>query len=399
MNVELRYRAERGAQGQTIQRPVAKVILTGPNGRNVVEYLYIDSGADFTIIPYRLGLYLGLQVDGEEVQTVQGISGGIGVIYATAQVTIGELTIPARIAWAQLETVPLLLGRADVFDAFEITFKQREGRILFNEVGKGKQNMRFGCCAGPEMGDVLAQAGYDYIELSVSRHLQPEVGDEDWAPLCQAIEAQPLPAEAFNTFLPTDLKITGPTVDEERIGRYLKVAFERAAKLGGQVIVFGSGGARTIPQGFPRERAWQQLLDFVRKAGEEAAQAGMIVCIEPLNRSESNVLNDLGEAVRLAQEADHPQVRALADLYHMVREEESMENLAAAGDWIFHVHVADTDRQPPGLGSYPYPAFFSTLQQLGYEGRCSIECRWEDLAAECGPALEFLRRMWDRATP
>ena len=52
--------------------------------------------------------------------------------------TIGELTIPTRIAWAQLETVPLLLGRADVFDAFEITFKQREGRILFNEVEKEK---------------------------------------------------------------------------------------------------------------------------------------------------------------------------------------------------------------------------------------------------------------------
>lgn len=138
MCVEFRYRTERGAQGLTIQRPVAKAILTGPNGRSVVEYLYIDSGADFTVIPYRLGLYLGLQVDREEVQTVQGISGGIGVIYTTARVTIGELTIPTRIAWAQLETVPLLLGRADVFDAFEITFKQREGRILFNEVEKEK---------------------------------------------------------------------------------------------------------------------------------------------------------------------------------------------------------------------------------------------------------------------
>lgn len=258
--------------------------------------------------------------------------------------------------------------------------------------------MRFGCCAGPEMGNVLAQAGYDYIELSVSRHLQPEVGDEEWAPLRQAIEAQPLPSEAFNTFLPSDLKVTGPTVAEERIGRYLNVAFERAAKLGGQVIVFGSGGARTIPQGFPRERAWQQLLDFVRKAGKEAARVGITVCIEPLNRSESNVLNDLSEAVRLAQEADHSQVKALADLYHMVREGEPMGHLAEAGGWISHVHVADTDRRPPGRGTYPYPGFFSALQQIGYNGRCSVECRWEDLSTECGPALEFLRRMWDRAT-
>ncbi len=53
MGVEFRYRTERGAQGQTIQRPVAKVTLTGPNGRSVVEYMYIDSGAYVTVIAYR----------------------------------------------------------------------------------------------------------------------------------------------------------------------------------------------------------------------------------------------------------------------------------------------------------------------------------------------------------
>jgi len=31
-----------------------------------------------------------------------------------------------------------VVGKSDVFDAFEITFKQREGRILFNEVEKEK---------------------------------------------------------------------------------------------------------------------------------------------------------------------------------------------------------------------------------------------------------------------
>jgi len=259
--------------------------------------------------------------------------------------------------------------------------------------------MRFGCCAGPEMGEVLAQAGYDYIELSVSRHLQPEMDSQEWDALHRDIEGQPLPVEVFNTFLPADLKVTGPSVDAERIGRYLKVALERAAGLGGEVIVFGSGGARGIPEGFPRKRAWQQLLDFVRRAGEEAARVGMLIAIEPLNRAECNVLTDLEEAVQLAREADHPQMRVLADLYHMVREAEPMARLLTAGEWIAHVHVADTDRRAPGSGSYPYPAFFAALRQIGYDGRCSIECRWEDLAAECAAALQFLRQGWDEAAP
>lgn len=259
--------------------------------------------------------------------------------------------------------------------------------------------MRFGCCADPEVGGVLAQVGYDYIELSVSRHLQPEVDFAGWSDLRKAIEAQPLPIQAFNTFLPADLKVTGPAVDPERVGRYLSAAFKRAAGLGGQLIVFGSGGARTIPQGFPRQTAWQQLVDFVRRAGDEAIQVGMIVCIEPLNRSESNVLNDVHEAAQLAQAADHPGVSVLADLYHIVRETEPWEHLVEASSLISHVHVADTGRRAPGQGTYAYPAFFSTLQQINYDKRCSVECQWDDLPSECGPALEYLQKMWKQPIP
>jgi sugar phosphate isomerase/epimerase len=259
--------------------------------------------------------------------------------------------------------------------------------------------MRFGCCADPDVGERLAQVGYDYIELSVSRHLQPEVDGREWADLRRSIEAQPLPTEAFNTFLPSDLKITGPKVDEARVSDYLRVAFERAADIGGQLIVFGSGGARTYPEGYPPRRAWQQLLDFVQRAAEQATKADMVLCIEPLNRSESNVINGLREATQLAQQLAHPRVGAVADLYHIVREEEPMQHLIDAGHLVSHVHVADSGRRSPGLGTYPYPAFFSALHQIGYDSRCSVECRWEDIASECGPSLDFLRSMWNRTTP
>jgi len=55
----------------------------------------------------------------------------VGVIYCVVELTIAGLTFPARIAWAQLEEVPLLLGRTDVFDRFEITFRQPERVVIF----------------------------------------------------------------------------------------------------------------------------------------------------------------------------------------------------------------------------------------------------------------------------
>ncbi|MCS7222568.1 MAG: sugar phosphate isomerase/epimerase family protein [Anaerolineae bacterium] len=254
--------------------------------------------------------------------------------------------------------------------------------------------MRFGCCTTIENGPLAAQAGYDFIELNVCRDLQPETPDEEWAPIRASLEVLPLPVVAFNVLLPGDLKVTGPHVDPGRIRRYLYTAFERAGALGGEVIVFGSGGARTVPEGFPRETAWQQLVQFVRWAGDAAQAVGMQVAIEPLNRGESNVINSVLEAVELAKAADHPAVRVLADLYHLVLEGEPIQDLIAADEWLVHVHVADAERRFPGSGSFPYPAFFGALKAIGYDQRISVECHWDDFATEGPRALAFLRQTW-----
>lgn len=123
-----------GLGGKTIYRPVAEAVLRGPAGKELRQYLYIDSGADHTLIPYRVGRLLGLSTAGADVRQIYGISGAVGVIYCTAELTIAGLTFPACVAWAQLEEVPLLLGRTDVFDRFEITFRQPERVVLFKPV-------------------------------------------------------------------------------------------------------------------------------------------------------------------------------------------------------------------------------------------------------------------------
>jgi len=111
---------------------VAEAVLIGPGGKDVREYLYVDSGADHTLIPFHLGRYLGLS--GGEVHEVRGISGIVGVVYATMKIDLAGFIFPTRVAWAQIEAVPLLLGRADVFDRFEITFIQSRLTVVFRAV-------------------------------------------------------------------------------------------------------------------------------------------------------------------------------------------------------------------------------------------------------------------------
>ncbi len=94
--------------------------------------MYVDSGADITLIPRQVGEALGLSFSKEKVRNVRGIGkGAISVIISNVEVMIGNRTLRTRIAWSITEDVPLILGRLDIFDAFTVTFNQRNGIITF----------------------------------------------------------------------------------------------------------------------------------------------------------------------------------------------------------------------------------------------------------------------------
>jgi len=254
--------------------------------------------------------------------------------------------------------------------------------------------MRFGMCCGIDRIPLVADRGYDYVELSMSGVLCPETEDDDFEPTRRQILAAALPCEVLNAFFPAELKITGPGVDVPRVKAYSATGMRRAREVGGKVAVVGSGAARNIPDGFPRDRAWSQLLEAFEIINEEAVRNEMVVAIEPLYRKACNVINSVPEAVRLAEELDLSNVKVLADLFHMDDENEPMSNVREAGDWMVHLHTPDTGSEKPGGGHYNTPGFFAALKAIGYDARISFERAWGDFAAEAGPALEFLKNQW-----
>jgi sugar phosphate isomerase/epimerase len=257
--------------------------------------------------------------------------------------------------------------------------------------------MRFGCCAGPDNAEAAARAGFDFIELPAASVLQGDADGAEFAPMLAKLENLPLPVEAFNIFLPGDLKVVGPDRDAERTRRYLRHVMDRASAAGGKVVVFGSARSRNVPEGFDRDEAENQIAEFLLAAAPIAERYDVTIAIEPLNRGESNILNSVPEAIDLANRVSHPNVRALADLYHIAVENESLDHLLNAKGKLAHVHVADPDRRPPGSGPNAAREMFRHLKEIGYGGRISVECSWKDFPAEAPAAVEFLRRTWDSA--
>ena len=244
---------------------------------------------------------------------------------------------------------------------------------------------------------MVAAAGYDYWEPPVAA-VAPGQDEQVFAAARRRFQELPLRPEAWNCLLPGDLKITGPDVDAAGVDRYLKAAFDRIAELGGRVVVFGSGRARAVPDGFDRTQAEKQIASFLRRAGDAAAARDLIMAIEPLNRRECNIINSVAEGLAMAQRVDHERVRLLADSYHMFQDDEPLSNLAEAGGALVHIHIADRPRNAPAEGAEELGPFFSALRAVGYDGRISIECRWgDDFERELRRAREFLLRLWAEA--
>lgn len=130
--IVFKYKEESLTTG-TILRPVADVYLKTKSNFWIEFHPYIDSGADITMIPLSLGKLLGVDVDKTTVEQIGGIRGSVPVVYVKGDMKIGAEIFPAHIAWALTENVPPLLGRTDVFDIFEVTFKQHARQILFNK--------------------------------------------------------------------------------------------------------------------------------------------------------------------------------------------------------------------------------------------------------------------------
>jgi sugar phosphate isomerase/epimerase len=233
-------------------------------------------------------------------------------------------------------------------------------------------------------------AGFDYAELGVRNFTA--LSAEEFSAFLRRHQAIGLPTPVGYLFLPTDLKVVGPAVDEVRETDYVRRAFPRARQLGIDTIVFGSGPARRVPDGFPKDRAFQQLVAFVKRIAPEAQKHGIVLAVEAQRKEETNIINSTAEAITWVEAVGHPNFQVMVDFYHLALEKEDPEVLVRAKR-IAHVHFANPTGRvfPRRADEYDYAGFFANLRKIGYRGRISIEARTSDLAADGPPAIAFLR--------
>lgn len=253
--------------------------------------------------------------------------------------------------------------------------------------------MNIGVCGSPEVAAPAAAAGFDYFEWSVQAFLQPRAEASAFEQALAAVKAAPLPCPVCNCFLPGDLKVTGPTVDDAALDAYAATACARAAAAGVDTIVFGSGGARQAPEGFDKAEAERQIVAFLKRLGPVARRHGVFIAIEPLRRAECNILNTVAESARVTRLVDDENIRLLVDGYHWACNDEAEKDIVSAAPLFRHMHVATrANRRAPGAEPCEaLPRFLRTVRRIGYTGRLSFEGRLDNPAAELPAAAALLR--------
>jgi sugar phosphate isomerase/epimerase len=191
--------------------------------------------------------------------------------------------------------------------------------------------VKLGWCAPHKDADLIKQAGFDYIEYPLAA--QGLEDRETFAASKKALAALPLPGAACNYFMPQDMRVVGPDVDAERVKSYLARAADLMGSAGTRSCVFGSGWARNIHEGWARDRAEAQFLQTLDWCADALRGSGVTLAIEPLNRKESNFINSVAEGAHFARQVNRPEIRVLADFFHMDEEGEPFDTLIEHRGW------------------------------------------------------------------
>lgn len=221
----------------------------------------------------------------------------------------------------------------------------------------------------------LAAIGYDGIELgAASPHAFPDyTGPQRRREIRKLFESNNI---ALVSMLPAPgggagYNVSSPLVEERlaAIDHYKKVVM-LCAELGGKIVLYVAGWQVF---GTTRKQAWDRSRVALEEIAKFAAEHGIIMCIEPTS-ADSNLIDSADDAMQLKAEVGFDNVKLMFDTYHTIyRNEVATDYVHRFGKDLAHIHLADSNRLPPGEGTGEFPMLIDTLKKTGFDGYLTME--------------------------
>jgi sugar phosphate isomerase/epimerase len=262
---------------------------------------------------------------------------------------------------------------------------------------KNNRPPEIGIAQNIENDSLVHAAGYRHLVESAAKLIWTRsVNDTKFQDNVTAIKKLRTPMYAYNIFMPGELKLVGPEVNEAAVLAHAEAVFVRCRETGVKMIVWGSGGSRRIPDGFDAAKAKTQFIDLAKKVSARAGHYNITLALENLNSTETNFINTAEEALDIVKKVNSPQFKLCADIYHMLMENESPAVIGKAGNLLVHCDIAEKEgRTPPGVHGQDFRPYLEALKKIQYKGTIILECRWQNVGTEAAPAYRYLKQQLD----
>lgn len=257
-----------------------------------------------------------------------------------------------------------------------------------------------------ELVNHAADMGFDHVEMPLY-----EPGAFDYDRVGDAIDSRGLGASVVPVMSEgRDLVSPDATVREETVD-YLRRCIEAVSAVGGATLagdIYSQNGRTWQMTAEEREQMLDRLEENLRPLAGYAADRGVVLCVEPINRYATSCFNTTAQGIELVDRIDHPACKLTLDTFQMNIEDPGFGvAIRNAGNRIGHVHAIANDRSAPGNGHLPWTEIEAALRDVDYAETLVIESFvpdagygvWrplaptqDDLARE---GLSFLRELFE----
>jgi protein FrlC len=243
----------------------------------------------------------------------------------------------------------------------------------------------------------IAGMGYDGIEIGAAapHAYPPHLSGDRRAEIRDLLDETGL---TLSTMLPAPGGGPGnnpasPNEAERRatVEHYKELA-ELTAQWGGKTLIFLPGW---VVFGTTRRQAWAWSREVLAEVADSIAETGITLVVEPTT-FDSNLCISADDAIELMQDVDRPNVKLMFDTFHVLSNREVLTDYAyRMGSDLKHIHIADTDRLPPGQGAGDFPALIDALIEVGFDGYLTMETGFHRRGIEpdqdARMSIEYLR--------
>lgn len=216
----------------------------------------------------------------------------------------------------------------------------------------------------------LRAHGYACAELPIVDATEAEL-----AAMRRACEREGLARTAVGFAVPDANPVSADPAEREAAVGHLWRLCEKAAALGAEVLAGPLHSAYGVwTEQPPTGDEVARCVEVLQRAAERAAECGVTMAIEPLNRFESYFLNTAADCDALVQAVGHPNVVGALDTHHAHLEEKDLcEAIRSSRTTLGHVQLSENHRGLPGTGQVRFGEVLMALDEIGYQGWLIVE--------------------------